>query len=1381
MENTPHTRKRRRSSSEQPLQRIFTRSRFELFIHRTRSGRGRADPDRRRKFPVEIRWSPSSPRIPIEAQGPGNDCCNDNCLSSVKDLRTRRVFSPASVDGECSPEKKPKFQTDPDECEQRIDDGVDGLGEELMQTTSSESDGKSFESGDVKRGVGFGGEGCYKEQIIENGMKAVSGGVDGLDCKSSEPGDGRREMESDGEDSYDEQKINNVIEEICGGVDGLSEMTQTPSPDSNCGASKLSNVNREVGFDREAFLGDEKIDTGIEAIAIPCSINCSGEEWIQRTPPDGDIFCKSDVQEGGGNDREIHKIDVDISAENPSTIRIPEDNPSFNEGFDQSRKDATDTTIKSSQGLVPCSRLKLFQTPNSLSYRRLLPFLMGLAKDNASSLEIHPCRSLYPAKIKKTVEEKPHPPLLDSRSHLTDSGNGKTDTLCRQNQVDDLETPITETSVENRLDSLDEVQKETSLDGLSSTLTENQREKSNDVLETPLKQESKEKSIDALGTSPTEKLKEMSSGIHCLDGFATPTAYKSVEMCHAVSSSDPSTAECQIVESVEECMTETLTQNAPGNSITLHDPAMLMLPNLCTGTVLENSNQLQEYQKSQMGNTPHSRKRRRSSSKLPLQGIFTHTRLGPFIHRTQSSLSNCKHSFSAGTEIRKPPSSERIPFEGQRPGNNSFNDSSLISIRDLRTRRVLSPSLADGDCSPEKKPKFQTDPDECGWHELGCDGKMFYKEQKIDDEVNGLGKELLQTMLSVSDGKSSEHANARREMEFDGEDSYNEQNINSVIEEISGWVTGLDEMIQTTPPNSDCGSSKLINVQGEVGFDGEAFLGDKKTDRGIEAIPCGVNGTREEWFQTTLPDGDIFSKSDVQEGGGNDRLIHKIDVAGAAENPSFDEGFDQSRKDAADTMIKNRQGLVPCSRLKLYQTPNSLSYRRLLPFLMDLAKDNASSLEIHPCKSLYPAKLKKMVEKSTHPQLLDSRSHLADSGSGKADILCGQNQVETTITETSVDNRLDSLGSPPFEVPKESSLDGLSSIRTENQREKSTDVVETPLKRKSSIDDLGISPTEKSKEMSSRTHCLDGFETTPASKSVEMCQAVSSSDASTAECQIIESLEERFTETPIQDATGSSITLLDPAIQMLPDLCNGTIMQLDQVMPETSCALDLCLDSIGYVIKTSLPDESLYTTPTCNEALSMECANNIQGPSDLPTKAEEKPVSALSTDAKPLESLNLQSQSEYSIHLETPVLPPVKGILKTHPQECRGPCMCPDCASFRLHAEKANEFSRKQMQDAEGVAVGLMKELSSLRSVMEKMITSGPGNVRDQAIVQPSQIEGFCRRASRAEELARDCLRNMTRDLNNHCRITTLQRPKVRFADYLEEKLLLKLQKEEGG
>ena len=61
-----------------------------------------------------------------------------------------------------------------------------------------------------------------------------------------------------------------------------------------------------------------------------------------------------------------------------------------------------------------------------------------------------------------------------------------------------------------------------------------------------------------------------------------------------------------------------------------------------------------------------------------------------------------------------------------------------------------------------------------------------------------------------------------------------------------------------------------------------------------------------------------------------------------------------------------------------------------------------------------------------------------------------------------------------------------------------------------------------------------------------------------------------------------------------------------------------------------------------------------------------------------------------------------KGILKRSTRGCRGICNCLNCSSFRLHAERAFEFSRNQLQDAEEVASDLMKELSYLRGVLEK-------------------------------------------------------------------------------
>lgn len=61
-----------------------------------------------------------------------------------------------------------------------------------------------------------------------------------------------------------------------------------------------------------------------------------------------------------------------------------------------------------------------------------------------------------------------------------------------------------------------------------------------------------------------------------------------------------------------------------------------------------------------------------------------------------------------------------------------------------------------------------------------------------------------------------------------------------------------------------------------------------------------------------------------------------------------------------------------------------------------------------------------------------------------------------------------------------------------------------------------------------------------------------------------------------------------------------------------------------------------------------------------------------------------------------------KGILRRNPRGCRGLCKCLNCASFHLHAERAFEFSRNQMQDAEEVASELMNELAYLRNILNE-------------------------------------------------------------------------------
>ncbi|XP_068655596.1 uncharacterized protein [Aristolochia californica] len=164
-----------------------------------------------------------------------------------------------------------------------------------------------------------------------------------------------------------------------------------------------------------------------------------------------------------------------------------------------------------------------------------------------------------------------------------------------------------------------------------------------------------------------------------------------------------------------------------------------------------------------------------------------------------------------------------------------------------------------------------------------------------------------------------------------------------------------------------------------------------------------------------------------------------------------------------------------------------------------------------------------------------------------------------------------------------------------------------------------------------------------------------------------------------------------------------------------------------------------------------------------------------STPDKSPQVLATQDPQELSFKVQEgikgPFLAPTKGILKTNPQRCRGFCDCLSCSHFRLNAEKSYDFCRKQMLNTEQVVMGLLKEMSHLRSVMEKRLEP-PVHGASDSCLHPPQDEGICKRVHRAEDLARARLRQMVQNVNIHCKIMRLQRPRVAFADLVEEKLI---------
>ncbi|XP_020261574.1 uncharacterized protein LOC109837663 [Asparagus officinalis] len=181
------------------------------------------------------------------------------------------------------------------------------------------------------------------------------------------------------------------------------------------------------------------------------------------------------------------------------------------------------------------------------------------------------------------------------------------------------------------------------------------------------------------------------------------------------------------------------------------------------------------------------------------------------------------------------------------------------------------------------------------------------------------------------------------------------------------------------------------------------------------------------------------------------------------------------------------------------------------------------------------------------------------------------------------------------------------------------------------------------------------------------------------------------------------------------------------------------------------------STPTIPEGLSFrELSGSMLEFSHSPMETVDRPYKNVSQFEVPSSAMNR-------------ALAPKKGILKKQPRGCKGICMCLDCSSFRVHAERAYEFSRKQMSDADEVVEQLIKELSCLRNIVERSVVpvvDGPGSYTVLPISQ-EQVKGLSQRTFRVEEQARNRMRQMFCNLNAHCRIPG---PKVTFSDSVNKR-----------
>lgn len=175
----------------------------------------------------------------------------------------------------------------------------------------------------------------------------------------------------------------------------------------------------------------------------------------------------------------------------------------------------------------------------------------------------------------------------------------------------------------------------------------------------------------------------------------------------------------------------------------------------------------------------------------------------------------------------------------------------------------------------------------------------------------------------------------------------------------------------------------------------------------------------------------------------------------------------------------------------------------------------------------------------------------------------------------------------------------------------------------------------------------------------------------------------------------------NPLITELPNSCNKSKVEL--LGNTTEVPLERSHFEFEILSKSSC------CSPTSPEDLSFE---------EQSGNRPRLPHSSMEADMRPKKAA---SEFEALGHANR-ALAPRKGILKRQSRQCKGICMCLDCVSFRIHAERAYEFSRRQLSDADKVVERLMNELSCLRDLMETSVVPMVGGAGSYTVLQVCQV-----------------------------------------------------------
>ncbi|KAF6135794.1 hypothetical protein GIB67_028650 [Kingdonia uniflora] len=557
-----------------------------------------------------------------------------------------------------------------------------------------------------------------------------------------------------------------------------------------------------------------------------------------------------------------------------------------------------------------------------------------------------------------------------------------------------------------------------------------------------------------------------------------------------------------------------------------------------------------------------------------------------------------------------------------------------------------------------------------------------------------------------------------------------------------------------------------------------------------EVIKVGVDeGERKQcgdnWVQTTPPDDVFLDRS--KEGF----------VDFVAENPNGGKndgcGGGEGHNKLNQVISRAKLGvLVPCSQKKIFKSPGSFSYRRLLPYLNAIVNVNSSdTLGIRPCRKLEkcveeqppspPSAAQKMeISLPVEHLLRNSDAIQIQKSNNSSDVNCTNSEsLKQRNTETANQNPSEVLNvcDPMITVASFSETERESQVRHNISFIKLGPIMENPkviMNDSCSVGDNSIKHNQLNSSAKMAGRGLSHGVPVPCSKTKlfktpssfnyrrllpylnDVANIISSDTFETLPCKKMEKcVEERLprlpsaiqqmekylplellsgdagpiqtqqsyyssdasrpnSESPEQHSMGTANqnplevqNLYDPMVTVPPfldsereshvqyDISRNKLEAVQENILTVKPSFSSRIDAQAKSIKESRFDDHLYFS-TEDEDNCIKLAPNFS-----------------SDRQQPPETLGLHQNSSNS----SPFVPgsPIEGILKRNPRGCRGLCTCLNCASFRLHAERAFEFSKTQMQDAEEVATGLMKEVSYLRNLLLKSIDGGEHNLAVQS------------------------------------------------------------------